>query len=335
MKRIITLDDIIDVYAKLIQRGVSFVTSKFSLNTIKRTKSAFNELNIESSNWWNIPKVKERWNFLITGNSKLEYEDFVIKKFLHPTKKLKMLSLGSGVCSHELKFAELGNFEEILCLDLSEVLLNKAEEIVTKKKLNNIKFKIQNINDYAFPNNYFDIVFFHASLHHFKNLDELLGQKIKKTLKKDGKLIMNEYVGANRLQFPKYQIKAINNSLKILPKKYRKRYKLNLYKNKIYGSGLLRMIVADPSECVESNKIMPTIYKYYSTIFEVNYGGNILMTTLKDLAHHFIELNDEKENILKQLFEFEDNYLTKHLSDFVFGIYENKTENKTIINVEK
>lgn len=65
MKRIITLDDIIDVYAKLIQRGVSFITSKLSLNTIKRTKSAFNELNIESSNWWNIPKVKERWNFLI------------------------------------------------------------------------------------------------------------------------------------------------------------------------------------------------------------------------------------------------------------------------------
>ncbi|MCK5401599.1 MAG: class I SAM-dependent methyltransferase [Flavobacteriaceae bacterium] len=334
MKRIITLDDIIDVYAKLIQRGVSFITSKLSLNTIKRTKSAFNELNIESSNWWNIPKVKERWNFLITGNSQLEYEDFVIKKFLHPTKKLKMLSLGSGICSHELKFAELGNFKEILCLDLTEVLLNKAEAIASKKDLNNINFEVQNVNNYTFPKNYFDIVFFHASLHHFKNLDELLGHKVKQTLKKDGKLIMNEFVGATRLQFPRHQINAINKSLKILPKKYRKRYKLNLYKNTIYGPGLLRMIIADPSECVESNNIMPTIHKHYSTIFEANYGGNILMTTLKDLAHHFIELNDEKENILKQLFEFEDNYLTKYSSDFVFGIYKNVTINNPITNIE-
>jgi len=293
MKRIITLDDIIDVYAKLIQRGVSFITSKFSLNTTKRTKSAFNELNIESSNWWIIPKVKERWNFLITGNSQLEYEDFVVKNFLHPTKKLRMLSLGSGICSHELKFAELGNFE------------------------------IQNIYDYTFPKNYFDIVFFHASLHHFKNLGNLLGFKVKQALKKDGELIINEYVGTNRLQFPNHQIKAINKSLKLIPEKYRKRYKLNFYKNKVYGFGLLRMIIADHSECIESENIMPTIKKYYTTFFEANYGGNILMSTLKDLAHHFIEINDEKENILKQLFEFEDKYLTKYSSDFVFGIYKN------------
>ncbi len=323
MNRLITLDDIIDVYAKLIQRGVSFITSKFSLNTTKRTKSTFNELNIESSNWWIIPKVKERWNFLITGNSQLEYEDFVVKNFLHPTKKLRMLSLGSGICSHELKFAELGNFEDILCIDLAEILLNKAKTSATKKGLNNINFEIQNINDYTFPKNYFDIVFFHASLHHFKNLDNLLGFKVKQTLKKDGKLIINEYVGANRLQFPNHQIRAINKSLKFIPQKYRKRYKLNFYKNKVYGSGLLRMIIADPSECIESENIMPTIKKYYTTIFEANYGGNILMSTLKDLAHHFIEINDEKENILKQLFEFEDNYLTKYSSDFVFGIYKN------------
>lgn len=335
MNRLVTIDDFIDTYTKFKQRGTLFIASKFNNNSINRTKSAFNELNIESSNWWNIPRVKERWNYLITGNSQLEYEDFVINKFLNSKKKLKMLSLGSGICNHEIRFAENGNFEEILCLDLTEVLLNKAKSVAKEKGLSNIKFEVQNVETYNFPKNYFDIVFFHASLHHFKNLEKLLGNKVKNTLTDDGMIIMNEFVGANRLQFPSHQIRQINISLKLLPKKYRRRFQLNLYKNRVYGSGFFRMVIADPSECVESNNIIPTIHKHYTTIYEANYGGNILMTALKDLAHHFIELNEETEGVLKNLFEFEDNYLKNHKSDFVFGIYQKPKLNLAMRSIDK
>ncbi len=321
--RLITLDDIIETYTKFRQRGLPFITSKLNLHSIKRTKSAFNELNIQSANWWIIPKVQQRWNKLITGDENLEYEDFVMKKFLADSKGLKMLSLGSGICSHELKFASYNNFKEIICIDINEVLFDSAKQIATKHNLNNIHFKIQNLYEYEFPENYFDIVFFHASLHHFKNIEELVGHKIKKTLKTNGKLIINEFVGPNRLQFPKEQIVAANNALKIIPKPYRKRFKLNLYKNRIYGSGIIRMILADPSECVESAQIMPSIHKNYRTIYEAPYGGNLLANVLKDLSDHFLELNAEKEKTLDILFEFEDEYLKKHSSDFIFGVYEN------------
>lgn len=322
MYRIITVDDILDFYGKLKQRGVAFIISKFSFNKVKRTKSAFNEEQIDSANWWIIPKVKERWNKLITGDEVMEYEEFVVNSFLKDEQCLRMLSLGSGTCQHELEFASYNNFAEILCLDISDIPLKKAEKTASKKELKNISFKVQNIYDFEFPKNYYDIVIFNASLHHFKNVDHLLGNLLINTLKKNGKLIINEFVGPNRLQFPKYQLKAINSALEIIPKKYKKRFKLNSYKNKVYGSGLLRMIIADPSECIESENILPTIKKYYKTIYEVPLGGNILMSVLKDLAHHFIDINDEKQDILNKLFEFEDEYLKKHPSDFVFGIYK-------------
>jgi ubiquinone/menaquinone biosynthesis C-methylase UbiE len=323
MNRLITIDDFIETYSKLKQRGFSFIISKLSFNKIKRTKSAFNKTNIKSANWSIIPKVQKRWNTLITGNPKLQYQQFVVDEFLHPSKKIKMLSLGSGNCRHELKFASYENFNEILCLDISETLLNNANKTANKNNFKNIKFKVQNVYEYDFPENYFDLVLFHASLHHFKNLDTILGDKLKKTLKQNGKLIINEYIGPNRLQFPRHQIKYINKSLNLIPKKYRKRFKLNFYKNKVYGSGLIRMVLADPSECVKSKNIIPTIHKYYRTKYESYYGGNLLMPVLKDLSHHFVELNDEKENILNQLFELEDNYLKQYPSDYVFGIYEN------------
>lgn len=321
--RLITLDDIIETYTKFRQRGLPFIMSKLNLNALKRTKSAFNELDISSANWWIIPKVQKRWNHLITGDPNLEYEDFVMQNYLSDHKDLKMLSLGSGICSHELKFASYNNFKEILCLDINEVLFDQARKIAHDKGLKSINFQIQDLYNYEFPENYFDIVLFHASLHHFKDIDNLVGKKIKKTLKSDGKLIINEFVGADRLQFPKHQITATNTALQSIPKSYRKRFKLNIYKNKFYGSGMIRMILADPSECVDSSQIIPSIHQHYNTIYEASYGGNLLPNVLKDIAHHFVILNDEKEQVLDRLFDYEDTYIKNHSSDFVFGIYQN------------
>jgi ubiquinone/menaquinone biosynthesis C-methylase UbiE len=321
--RIITWDDFIEVYTKTKQRGFSFFISKLNINSVERTRSAFNESNINSANWSIIPKLKERWNTIITGSPKIEYQTFVVERFLKNSNNLKLLSIGSGKCIHEFKFASYSNFEEILCIDISENLINEAKKVAKINSYNNIRFEVQNLYNYEIPENSFDIILFHASLHHFKNIDYLLGTKLKKTLKKNGLLIINEYVGPNRIQYPKHQIEYINRALRIIPKKFRQRFKLSLYKNKIYGSGLLRMIIADPSECINSESILPTIHKYYDTKHEVNLGGNLLMPVLKDISHHFLETTKEKEDVLNKLFKAEDEYLKSHPSNYIFGIYVN------------
>ena len=72
---------------------------------------------------------------------------------------------------------------------------------------------------------------FNSSLHHFDNVEALLSEKVKFTLKPKGNLIINEFVGAKRHQFSKQQLLEITNTLKTIPKKYRKRFKTKLYKN--------------------------------------------------------------------------------------------------------
>ena len=84
------------------------------------------------------------------------------------------------------------------------------------------------------------------------------------------------------------------------------------------------MILSDPSECVDSESILPVIHEHFEIIMEKSYGGNILMSVLKDLSHHFTEMNDSKYKNLNEIFEFEDNYLIKNKSDFLFGIYRIK-----------
>jgi len=269
--------------------------------------------------------VRKRWNKLISGNENIIYEDFLVKEVLSTNKEIRMLSVGSGVCSHELVLAKNPQFKEILCVDLAQNRLDEAKKIADKNGLNNIRFECANIYDHLKKGVQYDIIFFHQSLHHFDTINEFISDTICNALSPNGKLIINEFVGSTRLQFPKKQIKAINEALKIVPKTYRKRFKTNLYKNKFYGSGIIRMIQADPSECIDSKNIMPSIYKHFDTIVERPYGGNILMNVLKDISHHFVEIDNKKESVLKELFEFEDNYLKSNSSDFIFGVYQKKS----------
>ena len=46
------------------------------------------------------------------------------------------------------------------------------------------------------------------------------------------------------------------------------------------------------------------------------------MSVLKDITHHFTGSDSESDAVLKDLIQFEDMYLEKHPSDFIFGLYE-------------
>lgn len=294
MKRLITIDDINDLFHKFKQRGFSFILSKLNIIGIKRTKKTFNQLNYVSADCWIIPKVNERWNSLITGDKNIGFKKYLVDNLLKDKKNLKLLSLGSGSSHHEMELAKYSNFEEIICVDIAESRMLEAESKANNLMLSNIKFVCADFNNYNIEKGYFDIVFFHASLHHFDKIHDFIAGKIKNSLKSDGLLVINEYVGPTRLQFPKHQIIKINEALSIIPKEYRTRYKSNTLKNKFYGSGIIRMILADPSECVDSASILPAIHSNFHTIIEKPYGGNILMNVLKDISHHFIDLDSNR-----------------------------------------
>ena len=52
------------------------------------------------------------------------------------------------------------------------------------------------------------------------------------------------------------------------------------------------------------------------------YGGTF---AYKDIAFHFATPDRRSRELLESLFQFEDDYLKEHRSDFVFGLYRLKT----------
>jgi ubiquinone/menaquinone biosynthesis C-methylase UbiE len=330
VKTIISIGDFIDIYVKVRSSEVNKLLSRLIPSSAKnRTTKTWDAARGNSqTNWWTVPYIQKRWNNLITGDANTDYTTYVIRKYLKDKNNIKLLSPGCGTGDKELKFARFNNFRSIEAFDISAERIKVAKEKAESLGLKNINYKISDVHSFKYEKDNYDVIVFDSFLHHIKNLDEILSE-IYDSLKQDGLLVINEYVGPNRFQWSKEQLFISNDALNRLPHIFRKRWNSNKIKRKNYRPGLLRMILSDPSEAVNSENILQKIRIKYKVLEEKPYGGNILHLTLKDISHNFIKESDECKKLLDALFKIEDDFLQRiNESDFVFGIYSKQTFNQ-------
>jgi len=326
VKTLISRGDFVDIYYKFYQSDLTKIFSRLIPSTSKKrvTKSWDAVTQNTNKNWWAIPYIQKRWNKLITGDEEIEYSEYLIKKYFSRRKNLVLLSPGCGTGSKELKFAIFDYFKLIEAFDLSSERIAIAIRNAKENGFSNIIYSVSDIMAFNFEVNKYDVVLFDSSLHHVRELEFILS-KVYNSLKDDGLLVINEYVGHSRFQWSKEQLNVSNVALKLLPDDYRKRWKSSRIKSKIYRPGILRMIISDPSESIRSQDILKEIYKKFNTVEEKSFGGNILHLILKDISHNFIESSDESIRLLNQLFKTEDEFIANgNKSDFVFGVYSKK-----------
>ncbi len=318
---LITADDFVETCAKLRQRGAAFLLSKLNPSALARTQSTFDDPALRAANWWIVPAVRARWNEKITGDPALPYEAYVVQQYLRGRTGLRLCSLGSGACSHELAFARHPGFALVECVDIAGALLAEAARQAEREGLRNLRFAVRDVNRQPWPAAAYDVVLFHSALHHFRRVDEVVGH-VWDALRPGGLLVLNDYVGPNRLQWGPAQLAAANQLLGRLPAAYRCRYLSERPKTRITGPGRLRMLVADPSEAVESENILPAVHRRFAVLEEKAVGGNLLALVLKDIAHHFLTSDPATQQLLQALFAAEDAFLAHHPSDLLFGVYQ-------------
>jgi ubiquinone/menaquinone biosynthesis C-methylase UbiE len=298
------------------------VFSMFMRTKDKKVKNAWSHTTNPPVNWWDIPAVRKRWNYLISGNPETDYKRYIIDRHFPQRQPLVALSLCCGTGTREIDWARLANFQHMDAYDLSESRIMSAIAHAKHEGLNEIiNYRACDIFQIEIPENVYDVVFAESSLHHLSPLNEIL-IKVNRCLKPGGFFIVNEFVGPTRFQWTDRQLQVIDGILSILPNRYKTFWNSTAIKQKVIKPSRLRMILNDPSEAVESSNIVSLVYKIFDVVEVKEYGGTILHMLLSGIAHNFLSEDDETSGYLKLCFDVEDLLLaTQQIeSDYMIAV---------------
>ena len=293
---------------------------KLHITRHSRIKASWAHTESLSSGWWDIPEIQKRWNMMISGDEEVTHREYVVRKYYSNYSMLNGLSIGCGSGGSEINWARTGIFRNIDAYDLSPkrilAAVKSSAELPEGKIIN---YNVGDINLVTLPDSAYDIVLFEHSLHHFSAIEGLL-RRIASTLKPGGLLVANEFVGPSRFQWTDVQLTVVNTALADIPPSYRTVYGSSYLKDRVIRPSKLRMWMSDPSEAVESSKILPMLSSQFHIMETRGYGGAVLHLLFSDIAHHFTRPDAIGDRILQRCFRIEDAMLSSHELEHDFAL---------------
>ncbi len=274
--------------------------------------------------WVESPIVSEYMNRNISGDPALNWLAYSTATYLKNSVSPKVLSLGCGGGALERDLLRLIPDALVTAMDFSPGAIALASERAREASLQ-IKYQIADLNEVKLEPRTFDFVFAASALHHVVQLEHILEQ-VCDCLKPRGKLIANDYVGPNQLQWTSNQVEAINEILALLPDRYRRRISdPGEYKRKFLGPGPIEeMNRLDPTEAVRAQEIIPITRRMFHLLELKPFGGTLLHMLLQDIVGNFNPADEADNCILKLICHLEWKLITTGAlpSDFAYFVAE-------------
>lgn len=139
----------------------------------------------------NYEKIKQSFSaqaekFATYHMSKTEYTDYLIRN-IDAAGTEHTLEVAAGTCICGRAIAPYVN--DVVCLDLTEEMLEQGKKLAHQDNIHNISFVVGNATSLPFEDETFDLVLTRLSLHHFTK-PEIPFYEMQRVLKKGGKLVI-------------------------------------------------------------------------------------------------------------------------------------------------
>ncbi len=217
----------------------------------------------------------------------------------------RWLSIGCGAAGQEVGAAEAGLFESLDAIDIARSALDEGRRLASAAGVEKIRFIEGDFHRLPLGSETYDVVFMNMSLHHVEELDALCSG-IAACLRQDGYLLLNEYVGPRQFQFPDRQLEIVRRLLEALPEGLRRDLTSGEVKRRYERRSVEYWNVADPSEAIRSDLIVPTLERTFDVVERIDYGGTILHLLLEHIIHNFDPGSEYHLTVLDLLAAFED-----------------------------
>ena len=320
----INSDDIALIARRIREGGLTRIIRRVTGNQRSRVEQSWQKTEVTPTNWWDIPEVVARWNIKITGSAEKDFNTYVAERYLRESGGLRAVSLGCGTGGREIQWAKTGRFSRIDGYDVSEPRIATAQSEAGAANLADIlNFQVADVFD-ALEGSY-DVVIVEGSLHHFSPLEKIL-LKIRDVMTQDGLLLVNEFVGPTQFQWEDRQLQEINRLLADLPDRLKTKWDGTTIKKRVGRPSKLCIRYGDPSEAIESGRIMPLLDKHFIPVDVRPFGGTILHMLFHEIAHNFCTDEPEAKKWLQTCFDTEDTLIASGdlTSDFVAAVYRQR-----------
>ena len=306
------------MFDKVRTRGTSVLTNLFRGRT-GRTAANWDQTDTSTRQWTAIPVLQERIRLRITGDPHVNIPAYIRGKYNQEDTPWRALSLGCGTGRKELAWFAAGGLSQLDAYDLSGKRIAEAQRLAAAAGMEKqVRFIRGDVRYLQLRKHAYNLVILDDALHHFTPLQPIL-QNIDNWLAPRGLLVVNEFVGPTRFQWTDHQIEIANALIEETPARFNIRPH-GTTRPPVRRMGTLAMIMYDPSEAVESSSILPLIHKTFSVQEESLYGGAILHLVFKDIAHHFLQPDEEGLAYLRRCMDAEDEAMQRGDvgSDFAF-----------------
>jgi len=312
---------------RLVQRGLE-VAGKFTKEKVlerltaafedihykdklSKTKSTWNYFHAGKSAskkyWWDSPVILGHCQKLVTGDTGMNIYQFLKKSFIP-----EALETGLSICSGSGEF-ERGAIDNGICkhIDAYEIAEARVKEGVSIAKEKNyaIEFYMEDANRALFKNNYYDIFFSWAALHHIENLEDVC-RNVSNALKENGLLVIQEFIGPNQFQWTDKQLEIANKVLSILPERLRINPETGDIITRVKRPTIADMNISDPSEAIRAKEIIPVLEKIFKIKTIRHFGGSFYNLLLGEIIGNFNH-DDEKDMALLKTILMLEQILTE------------------------
>lgn len=257
--------------------------------------------HLDGISWLHAKTIDSFVNRRITGRPDVNWFDYTVFKYrLGRGLQGPGMSLGSndGLFDRQIMQAKLcTRFDGY---DISKGAIEAARKAAAAEGLD-IDYHCCDLNFAEIPHeNYYTLVVAVMALHHVDRLDDLYS-KVARSMRPEGIFAFNEYIGPNRFQISDRQLEAINDCMKILPARLRRRSLDGMILERIERVNEKALIAHTPFEAIRSEEIMPLLEKHFTILERHDYGGSILSWLLNYLIPNFNEESEEDRAILELL----------------------------------
>ena len=268
--------------------------------------------------WLGVDDVLWRYVFPQFGGK--DWYRYLAERYC-PQPRPLALSLCSGFGHIERDFVKHGICVSAEGVDVSPEAVEVSRRAAEAAGLSDrLSYRVADIERAHLEAGKYDIIVAWMALHHLRRLKHVFRQ-VRRALKPDGILILNEYVGPARFQLPDPQVALINLALSPVPEGLR-RLPDGRCKDR-FDRPLLRDIISrDPSEAVRSDRILPCLRRHLVILEHIQYGGTILDSVLQGISQNFDSGNPDHRAVLDRLYAAEREALAggEFPSDFAFAV---------------